>query len=299
MGFELRELKTGMPPERRILMKVLVTGSAGVPGYDVLRLLKERGIPCLGVDSPELDLSDAPAVRSLIAEYAPDTIVHCAGWTDADKAESLPEKCAALNGMGTLTVARGAAAAGASMLYLSSPQVFPGTGDAPWQVQDPYGPKNVFGMSKVQGEDAVRSLLKRYYIVRADWIYGSGKRDFLRPFLKEAQEKKLLRVSGDQFGSPTWAGDLARVICDLIATRHYGIWHARNEGFYSRAEFASMILEKTGIPCRIESVPTAEIPGAARRPLNCRMAAELPAGIAPMPSVEEGLECCLSALSLR
>ncbi len=280
-------------------MKVLVTGSAGLPGNEVMRLLEERGIPCLGADTPELDLTDAPSVRSLVAEYAPDVVVHCAGWTDADKAENLPEQCAALNGMGTLTVARAAAAAGAKMLYLSSPQVFPGTGDQPWRVNDPYGPKNVFGMSKVQGEDAVRALLKRYYLVRSDWIYGSGKRDFLRPLLRAGQEKKTLRVSGDQFGSPTYAGDLARVICDLISTDRYGIWHARNEGYCSRAEFAALVMKKTGVSCRIVSVPTAELPGASRRPLNCRIAAELPPEIAPMASVEEALDRCLTNISLR
>ena len=280
-------------------MKVLVTGSAGLPGNEVIRLLEERGIPCLGVDTPELDLADAPSVRSLVAGYTPDVIVHCAGWTDADKAESLPEQCAALNGMGTLTVARAAASVSAKMLYLSTPQVFPGTGDQPWRANDPYGPKNVFGMSKVQGEDAVRSLLKRYYIVRADWIYGSGKRDFLRPLLRAAQEKKVLRVSGDQYGSPTYAADLAHVICGLISTERYGIWHARNEGYFSRAEFASLVMKKTGIPCRITPVETAELPGAFRRPLNCRMAAELPPEFAPMPSVEDALDRCLSNMSLR
>ena len=279
-------------------MKVLVTGSAGLPGNEIVRLLEERGIPCLGADAPELDLTDAPSVRSLVAEYAPDAIIHCAGWTDADKAENLPEQCAALNGMGTLTVARAAAAAGAKMLYLSSPQVFPGTGDKPWHVNDPYGPKNVFGMSKVQGEDAVRSLLKRYFIVRADWIYGSGKRDFLRPLIRAGQEKKTLRVAGDQFGSPTYAPDLARVICDLIVSDRYGIWHARNEGVYSRADFASLVMKKTGSSCRIVSVATADLPGASRRPLNCRMAAALPPEIMPMSPVEDALDRCLTNMSL-
>ena len=184
-------------------MKVLVTGSAGLPGNEIVRRLEERGVQCLGVDAPELDLADAESVFALVQNYAPDVIVHC-----------------------------------------SSPQVFPGTGNQPFAVSDAYGPKNVFGMSKVQGEDAVRSLLTRYYIVRADWIYGTGKRDFLRPLLKAAHEKKSLLVSSDQVGSPTYAKDLARLICDLIATDRYGIWHARNEGYYSRAEFASLIMKK-------------------------------------------------------
>ena len=278
-------------------MKVLVTGSAGLPGHDVVRMLEERGIPFLGVDAQELDLSDADSIRACVESYMPDTIVHCAGYTDADKAESLPEQCAAVNGLGTLMVARCAARIGAKMLFLSSPQVFPGTGNRPYAVNDPYGPKNVFGMSKVQGEDAVRSLLTRYYIVRADWIFGTAKKDFIRPLIRTALEKKSIQVAGDQVGSPTYAKDLARVICDLIETDRYGIWQARNEGFLSRAEFASMVIKKTGISCQITAVPTAELAGSLRRPLNMRMEAELPAGFAPMPSVEDALDRYLKEIN--
>ena len=278
-------------------MKVLVTGSAGLPGFEAVRLLESRGIPCLGVDAPDFDPTDAEAVRRCVEDYRPDAILHCAGYTDTDKAESLPERCAYVNGFGALTVARAAAAAGAKLLCLSSPQVFSGTGDRPFAVSDPYGPKNVFGMSKVQAEDAVRSLMTRYFIVRADWIYGAGRKDFIRPLLKAAQEKKAIRVACDQVGSPTWARDLARVMCDLIETERYGIWHARNEGFFSRAEFAEMVIKKSGISCRILPVPTAELIGSLHRPLNLRITAELPAGIEPMPSVEDALDRYLAEMS--
>ena len=271
-------------------MKILVTGSNGLPGNEVVRLLKERGIPCLGVDHPDFDPADAASVQRCVEDYMPDAILHCGGYTDADKAESLPERCAEVNGFGTLTVARAAVKAGAKMLYLSSAQVFSGTGEQPFAVSDPYGPKNVFGMSKVQGEDAVRSLMTRYYIVRSDWIYGAGRKDFIRPLLRAAQEKKALRVAEDQFGSPTWARDLARVLCDLIVTEKYGIWHARNEGFFSRAEFAELVMKKAGIDCRIIPERTSDLPGVPRRPLNCRLEAELPPEIDPMPSVEDALD---------
>ena len=214
--------------------------------------------------------------------------------TDADKAETLPEKCAYVNGFGAMTVARAAVNARAKLLYLSTSQVFSGAGENPFGVSNPYEPKNVFGMSKVQGEDAVRSLLKRYFIVRTDWIYGDGRQDFLRPLIKALREEKELLAASDQFGSPTWARDLARVICDLIETDRYGIWHARSEGFCSRAEFAEMVAKKTGSSCRILPVPTSELPDVPRRPLNLRLTGELPEGIAPMPSVEDALDRCLA-----
>ncbi len=271
-------------------MKVLVTGSASLPGVEVMRRLKARGIPCVGVDKPDFLLTDAPSVYRTVESCMPDTIVHCAGYFNADKAESLPEKCAALNGLGTLTVARAAVRVNAKLLYLSSPQVFSGAGEEPFAAADPTAPKNVFGMSKVQGEDAVRSLLTKYIIVRADWIFGEGKGDFLRPLIQAAQDRQVLRVARDQFGSPTYARDLAETICDLIEGSRFGIWHVRNEGFFSRAEFAEMVMKKAGIDCRILPVATADLPGSPRRPLNLRMTAELPAGFAPMPPVEDALD---------
>ena len=279
-------------------MKVLVTGSSGLPGKEVLHLLENRGIPCLGVNTDSIDLTDSEAVRRCAEDYAPDAIVHCGGYTSADRAESLPEKCAAVNGFGTLTVARAAVSVGAKLLYLSSAQVFPGTGEDPFNVSAPYSPKNVYGMSKVQAEDAVRSLMTRYFIVRSDWFYGTGEKEYIRPLLQAAKENKALRVAGDQVGSPTWAADLARVLCDLIETEYYGIWHARNEGFCSRAEFAEMVMKKTGTNCRIVPVPISELTDLSRQPLNLRLAADLPARISPMPSVEDALDRCLREMDL-
>ena len=277
-------------------MKVLVTGSADLPGREVLRQLEIRGIPCAGLDTDAFDLTDTEAVRRCVESCAPDAIIHCGGCSAEDEADSLPEKCAAVNGFGTLAVARAAAGVGAKLLYLSSAQVFPGTGETPFGVSAPYGPKTVYGMSKVQAEDAVRSLLTRYFIVRSDWFYGTGEEDFIRPLLLAAKENKTLRIAGDQAGSPTWAADLARVLCDLVETESYGIWHARNEGYCSRAEFAEMALRKTGVPCRVVPVPAAELSAFPQQPLNLRLRAELPPRIAPMASVEDALDRCLSEM---
>lgn len=269
-------------------MKVLVTGSAGLPGRDVLRLLENRGIPCRGVDAPDFDPADSDSVSAVVEEYVPDVIVHCAAYTNVDKAESEPATCAGVNGFGALTMARAAARIGAKMLLLSTAQVFSGAGDAPNAVSDPYGPRNVYGMSMVQAEDAVRSLLTRYYIVRTGGIFGNSK-DPVRAVFRAAQDGRELTVSCDRVIQPTYSRDLARVICALIETDCYGIWHARNEGACTPAEFAEMVIKKSGRSCRIVPVRDAEIPSHARRPMNCRLTAELPAGFAPMPSVEDAL----------
>ena len=240
-------------------MRVLVTGYAGQLGWDTVRQLEARGIECRGVDMQDFDLTDGQAVKNYVQEYRPSVIVHCAAYTGVDKAESQPEICAAVNGMGTVNVVRAALSVGAKLVFISTDYVFPGTGDKPYQVDDPYGPQNVYGMSKVQGEDAVRSLMTRYFILRTSWVFGKNGRNFVRTMLKLGAEKKEIRVVNDQIGSPTYTQDLARVICDMIITDKYGIYHVRNEGFLSWYDFAKMIMEKAGLPCRVIPVPSSEV----------------------------------------
>ena len=270
-------------------MKVLVTGCTGSPGRDILRLAENRGFSCRGVDAPEFDIADSGEVIRLVEDYAPDAVIHCPSYTNIDKAESEPATCAGVNGFGTLTVARAAARVGAKMLFLSTAQVFSGEGETPNAVSTPYGPRNVYGMSMVQAEDAVRSLLTRYYIVRTGRIFGDPK-DPVRAVFRAAQDGRELHLSGDRTVQYAYSKDLARVLCDLIGTDCYGIWHARNEGACTPAEFAEKVIKKSGRFCRILPVSENELPPHARRPLNSALTAELPAGIAPMPSLEDALD---------
>jgi len=270
-------------------MKVLVTGSSGLPGRDVLRQLDGRSISCRGTDTPEFRVTDSDAVYRLVDEYAPDVIVHCAAYTNVDKAESEPATCAAVNGSGALTMARAALRVGARLLLLSTVQVFSGEGDRAYSVSAPYGPKNVYAMSMVQAEDAVRSLMTQYYIVRTGSVFGNSK-DPVRSVLRAAQDRRSLTLSCDRIIQPTWSKDLARVICDLVMTDSFGIWHARNKGACTPAEFAEMVMKKTGVSCQIIPVHDAELPSHARRPLNSRLAAKLPDGITPMPDLGDALD---------
>ena len=279
-------------------MKVPVTGYAGQLGYDTVRELEKRGVECRGVDIQDFDLTDAKAVKAYVQDYRPDAVVHCAAYTGVDKAESQPEVCAAVNGMGTLNVARAALSVGAKMVYISTDYVFSGAGDRPWEEDDPYGPLNVYGMSKVQGEDAVRSLMTRFFILRTSWVFGKNGNNFVRTMLRLGREKKELRVVSDQVGSPTYTRDLARVICDFLPTEKYGIYHVRNEGFLSWYDFACMIMDKAGLRCHVIPVPTSEYPTPARRPLNSRLSCERlsASGIRPLPTVEDALDRFLAEI---
>ena len=276
-------------------MKVLVTGAEGQLGWDVIRELETRGIECKGVDRGDFDLMDAPAVKAAVAEYGPDAVVHCAAYTAVDKAESEPEICAGVNGDGTLNVVRAALNVGAKLVYISTDYVFSGEGKEPWTEESPYGPKNVYGLSKAQGEIAVRSLMEKYFIVRTSWVYGVHGSNFVRTMMQLGRERAEVRVVEDQIGSPTYTADLARVICDMLPTEKYGIYHVCNQGYLSWARFAEMIMERAGLRCRVEPVPSAEYPTPAHRPLNSRMDTGklVRSGFRPMPEVEEALERCM------
>lgn len=272
-------------------MKVLVTGYNGQLGWDVIRLLEQRGVPCRGVDIEDFDLTDGAAVRAYVEDYQPDVIVHCAAYTAVDKAESQPEVCAAVNGDGTMNMVRAALAVGAKLVYISTDYVFSGEGDEPWTEESPYNPRNVYGLSKLQGEMAVRAMMKRYFLLRTSWVFGLHGRNFVRTMIQLGRERPEVRVVDDQIGAPTYTADLARVICDLIPTEKYGIYHVTNEGYMSWAHFAELIMAGGNLPCRVVPVTTAEYAAPARRPLNSRLSREAlrKAGIAPMPAVEDAL----------
>ena len=279
-------------------MKGLVTGFGGQLGYDVIRLLEQQGVECKGVDVGDFDLTDGAAVKAYVTDYGPDVIVHCAAYTAVDKAESEPEICARVNGVGTINIVRAALSVGAKVVYISTDYVLSGDGDQPFETNEPYNPRNVYGLSKVQGEMAVRSLMTRFFILRTSWVFGRNGKNFVRTMLRLGTEHPQVRVVCDQVGSPTYTRDLARVICDLIPTEKYGIYHVRNEGYISWAEFAEKIMRKAGLPCQVVPVLTSEYPTAARRPLNSRLSAQSlkDAGIHPMPSVDSALDRYLQEL---
>ncbi len=252
-------------------MKVLVTGIAGQLGYDVMKRLSALHIEAKGVDYQDFDLTDGEAVMDAVCSYAPDAIIHCAAYTAVDRAEQEPEKCAAVNGMGTLNIVRAALAVDAKLLYVSTDYVLSGEGDQPYETSAPYGAKNVYGLTKAQGEEAIRSLMTRYFIVRTAWVFGLNGHNFVKTMLRLGNERSEVKVVGDQFGSPTYTPDLARLLCEMIQTNKFGIYHATNEGFCSWAEFAAEIMRQGERKCTVTPIPTSQYPTPAKRPANSRL----------------------------
>lgn len=252
-------------------MKILVTGVKGQLGYDICRILTERGIENRGVDIEDFDVTDEAAVNNYIKDYAPTAVIHCSAFTAVDRAEDEVELCTRVNADGPSNIAKAAEAVGAKLMYISTDYVFPGTGEQFYEPNDPTGPLSVYGKTKLLGEEAVRSTTDRHFIVRISWVFGINGNNFIKTMLRLSETKTDLNVVCDQIGSPTYTYDLSHLLCDMIVTERYGTYHATNEGVCSWAEFAAEIMQAAGKSTVIHPIPTSEYPTRASRPLNSRM----------------------------
>lgn len=280
-------------------MKVLVTGVTGQLGYDVVQELQLRHIPVSGVSSAELPLTDAAAMRACVLRYRPDAIIHCAAYTAVDQAEDEKEKCMAVNATGTRELAKICAEIGAKMIYISTDYVFQGTGEEFYEVDAEKAPCNVYGASKLAGEQAVMEELERYFIVRISWVFGINGKNFIKTMLKLAETHDKLTVVDDQVGSPTYTRDLAVLLADMVQTDKYGVYHATNEGVCSWAEFATEIFRQAGEDVEVTPVPSSAYPTKATRPHNSRLskAALDVAGLAHLPTWQDAIGRYLIELS--
>lgn len=270
-------------------MKVLVTGTSGQLGYDVMEELARRGHEGIGADRSEteaefehvvLDITDKERVLEVVRNLKPDVIVHCAAWTNVDGAED-PANLAivrAVNVDGTRNLVEAAKKVGAKFVYISTDYVFNGEGSEPWQPDDKnYAPINVYGQSKLDGELEVAKILDKYFIVRIAWVFGRNGKNFIKTMIEVGKNRSVVKVVDDQIGTPTYTVDLARLLVDMIETDKYGYYHATNEGeFISWAGFAEEIYKQAGMSAKVERVSTDEyetIAGktVARRPFNSRL----------------------------
>ena len=272
--------------------KILVTGVKGQLGYDCLRELAKRGYTnVLGIDREQLDITNEKAVKDFIIKYHPDVILHNAAWTAVDKAELMKDEVYKVNVLGTKYIAQAAKKVNAKMVYISTDYVFDGKGDKYFEVNDKKDGLSVYGITKSQGEDAVRENINKYFIIRISWVFGINGNNFIKTMYKLAMSgKNELSIVDDQIGSPTYTLDLARLIVDMIETEKYGIYHATNEGVCSWADFAIEIFKNLKLDVKVKKVTTEEymklVPNQAKRPLNSRLSKKslLDNGFKPLPS---------------
>lgn len=278
-------------------MKVVVTGAAGQLGTDVMMRLQSLGINAVGVGRGDLDITDEAAVLAFMQKEKPNGVIHCAAYTAVDKAESEREACYAVNVAGTGFVAKGCEQCGAKLIYISSDYVFGGKGNTPYETDGEKSPLNYYGQTKLLGEREATAHCSRTFIVRTSWVFGINGRNFVRSMLWLGSRKETINVVADQIGSPTFTPDLAALLCEMVQTERYGVYHASNEGFCSWAEFAAAIMAQAHLPARIVPIPSSQYPCDAVRPLNSRLSKRslTDAGFSLLPSWQDALTRYLAA----
>lgn len=293
-------------------MKVLVTGAKGQLGSDVIMEMERRQHTVIGVGSKEMDITDAEKVASVLRECRPDAVIHCAAWTAVDQAEDCETDAYRVNAAGTENLAKVCKELGCKMMYISTDYVFDGEGEEPWSPEDnTSAPLNVYGKTKLAGEQAVCSLLERYFIVRIAWVFGKNGANFVKTMLRVGENHEKLTVVDDQIGTPTYTRDLARLLGDMIETERYGCYHATNEGGYiSWYEFAKEIFRQAAAlghevygEDRLQMLPvTTEAYGIskAKRPKNSRLNKEklVEQGFQPLPEWKDALARYLQEIGL-
>ena len=242
-------------------MKVLVTGAKGMLGQDLCPIFEDAGYEVIETDADNLDITDAALVKQTILEQQPDIVVHCAAYTNVDKAEDEIDKAELINIKGTENVAIACKAINAIIVYISTDYVFDGNKDTPYEPEDKVNPINNYGLTKLKGEEAVQKHCQKFYIVRTSWLYGHHGNNFVETML-ELQDKDALKVVNDQTGCPTWTVELANGILSIL-NKPYGIYHICGSGNTTWYEFAKEILGSRPnlIPCTTE-----EYPRPAKRP---------------------------------
>lgn len=245
-------------PEFYMKKRYLITGFRGQLGYDVVRELNSRGIyDILALDVEDVDITKRRLVEKIIFEYNPEYVIHCAAYTAVDKAEECEDICRKVNFEGTRNIAEACRRTGAKMVYISTDYVFDGTleNGETYKVTDTPNPKNVYGVTKLEGEKAALEN-PLTYVIRTAWVFGKNGNNFIKTMLKLSEQYPEVTVVNDQIGTPTYTVDLAKYIVDLIGTEYYGIHHFTNSGKCSWAEFAAYILKDTNT--KVKGVTTEE-----------------------------------------
>ena len=273
-------------------MKILVTGVKGQLGYDVVKALESRGHQPVGVDHEEMDLMNNNMIQNFIMNLKPEAIIHCAAYTAVDQAEDEVEICYQINAEAVKVMAECAKKLDIPMIYISTDYVFDGTKASEYVETDIPNPINVYGASKLKGEQYVQQLLEKFYIVRISWVFGINGNNFIKTMQRLGNEQDQLNIIHDQVGSPTYTAHLAPLLVDMIETDQYGIYHATNEEYCSWYEFADEIFKQSQLDVTLHPITTDQYKTKAKRPLNSQMSKQKLSdyGFHRLPTWQEALK---------
>ncbi|MGL4713412.1 MAG: dTDP-4-dehydrorhamnose reductase [Shewanella sp.] len=264
-------------------MKILVTGSNGQVGSCLVKQLSQMPeIEFLAVDRTQLDISDAAAVAKLVNDFKPHTIINAAAHTAVDKAETEVALSYAINRDGPQWLAEAANSVGAVILHISTDYVFAGDKQGEYQETDAIDPQGVYGKSKLAGELAVASACPRHILLRTAWVFGEHGNNFVKTMLRLAQSRDELGVVADQFGGPTYAGDIANALIVMAKAlhagdNHYGVYHFAGLPHVNWHQFACEIFKQANSQglldkeMRVNAITTDQYPTPVKRPANSKL----------------------------
>jgi dTDP-4-dehydrorhamnose reductase len=287
--------------------KILIFGRAGQVGWE----LRHR-LACLGqvvsAGTPEVDFSKPDSIRAAVRAAEPAVIVNAAAYTAVDKAEAMPEAAWAVNAVGPGVIAEEAKRLDSLLVHYSTDYVYDGSKPGPWAETDAPNPLNVYGKTKLAGDEAIEAVGGDYLILRTSWVYGARGSNFLLTMLRLAKERTELRIVDDQTGSPTTSECIAQATAQIIAqvlapageglAGHSGVYHLTNSGATTWFGFAKAFLSKQLVCPKLIPISTSEYPLPARRPVNSVLSCEKLAGTfgVRMPAWEKSLELVLETL---
>lgn len=248
------------------MKKILVTGANGMLGHDLCPTLEDAGFETIETDVDTLDITDLEQVEKVLREKKPDAVVHCAAYTNTHKAEEEKDLAMKINAEGTENLAKVCAELDIPIVYISTDYVFGGEKKEPYLPYDKPNPINVYGLTKLKGEEAVQKHCKKFYIARTSWLYGLHGKNFVETMLSLA-DKPELKVVDDQIGCPTWTQELADGITTLLSEEApYGIYHICGTGKTSWYGFAKEIFELAGLKVNLIPCSSEEFPSPCKRP---------------------------------
>ncbi|MFH1201285.1 MAG: dTDP-4-dehydrorhamnose reductase [Candidatus Omnitrophota bacterium] len=255
--------------------KVLITGSTGMLGSDLCQESSlDYQVFCLAKPIQETencfcaDIADRDAIRDIFRRIHPDIIIHTAAFSNVDGCELNPDLALKINAEGTGNLAHYSKEIDAVFVYIGTDYVFSGNNNKPYKEDDDASPVNVYGKTKLLGEEIVKGQLKRYFIVRTSWLFGRGRKNFVDMVLEKAKTGSVIKIVSDKVSSPTYTKDLSLAILNLINKDHYGIFHIANQGSCSWFDWAAKILEYAKLDAtKLSPISLKELNLAAKRPL--------------------------------
>lgn len=265
-------------------MRVLVTGANGQVGFSLGEQLKKTNWQFKLCTRLDLDITNKDSVKKIVGDFLPDVIVNPAAYTAVDKAESNSDEAFAINALGVENLAEVAKNNNCVLLHISTDYVFSGDKDGLYREDDETGPQGVYGRSKLVGEQVIKNILEKYIVLRTAWVFGEHGNNFVKTMIRLGRDRDQLNVVADQYGGPTYAGDIANAILKIISkidakeiipwgTYHFSgaphlNWHDFATAIIKQAELNNLYSKPTPI---INAITTADYPTPAKRPKNSRL----------------------------